>query len=52
MRKLYNVDGELLGAALHKDGNIQWYRKPSGESDCFIWKFKDGLNKRIKWNAL
>lgn len=43
--------GEQVGIVSEVDGDICWYRRPSGESNCFIWRFRRAgeLNSMHDW---
>lgn len=43
--------GYVLGEVIENIGNICLVRTPDGDSDRFIWKFKDGLNTRFGWEG-
>jgi hypothetical protein len=49
-RKLFNIDGVYMGIVSRCETNICHYTNPCGVEDLFIWKFKEGLNKRIDWS--
>ena len=40
--------GEVIG---HESRNICIVRTPEGDTDRFISKFRDGLNKRFTWDG-
>jgi hypothetical protein len=40
--------GEKFGIVSSVEREICWVDYPSG-TDCFIWKFKDGLNTLHDW---
>jgi hypothetical protein len=43
------ANGKVVGIVERDDDGICWITQPDGTSDCFIWRFRNGLNTLHDW---
>lgn len=50
--QVLTVAGQVVGKVLKCEGSLCYFtRQDDGDTDLFIWRFKDGLNTRFDWSG-